>query len=350
MCAKQAQLATELDQHRRAVDVDHFDLTLRELLRMTEAAELKRAPEYQRKFRWDAIDESRFVESLFLGLPVPSLFVATNKDGTWEIVDGLQRISTLAHFCTESEPLLKELRKNDSLRLEGLEKLTTFNGLTFKELPTPVRLQFFKRGLRVTALSDKSDPEVRFDTFERLNRGGVALTAQEVRACIFRGAFCDLLGELGEDPSFRSLVKLQKVHHDDGTREELILKFFAYLDWTDKYDGQVTMFLNKYMEIEGPKFDVVAGRKLFTEVVTKLKSIQGTRPFVRSNTPVTPQNELEAVMVALGKLLRARKKVVTPPAKWLDDEVLVTHSTKGTNTRRAFEGRNNRATELLSGK
>ena len=202
--------------------------------------------------------------------------------------------------------------------------------------------------MRVTALSDKSDPEVRFDTFERLNRGGVALTAQEVRACIFRGEFCDLLAELADDPTFRSLVKLQKNHQEDGTREELILKFFAYLDWADKYDGQVTSFLNKYMEIQGPVFDIAAGRKLFGEVVTRLRSIQGTKPFVRSNTPVTPQNQLEAVMVALGKLIRSRKKIAAPPSGWLDDEVLVGYSTKGTNTRKAFEGRNNRAVELLS--
>jgi hypothetical protein len=349
MPAKDSQLTSELEKLRRAVDVDHYDLTLRELLRMTEAGELKRAPEYQRKFRWKPTEESRFIESLFLGLPIPSIFVATNADGTWEIVDGLQRISTLAHFATESPELLLELKKDSALELADLEKLTTFNGMQLKDLPTPIRLQFFKRSLRVTALSDKSDPEVRFDTFERLNRGGVALTAQEVRACIFRGPFNDLLHELADADDFRYLVKLQEAQQDDGTREELVLKFFAYLDWADRYDGQVTLFLNQYMREQQNSFDVAGGRKLFVETTRRLKSLLPDGPFLRSNYYVTPQNQFEAVMVALGKLLRGKKKTKKPAKGWLDDKALVQFSTKGTNTRSAFEGRISRALELLAG-
>jgi len=316
---------------------------------MTEAGELKRAPEYQRKFRWGQKDESRFIESLFLGLPVPSVFVATNKDGTWEIVDGLQRISTLAHFATESKELLTELSKGEPLRLTDLEKLTTFNDLTLQELPTPIRLQFFKRALRVTALSDKSDPEVRFDTFERLNRGGVALTAQEVRSCIFRGPFNDLLHELADSANFRSLVKLQDAQQDDGTREELALKFFAYLDWADKYDGQVTLFLNQYMKAYASTFDVAAGRKLFMDVTKRLRGMIPEGPFLRSAYYLTPQNQFEAVMVALGKILRAKKKTKKPPKGWRDDEIHVQYSTKGTKPRPAVQGRIGRAVELLAG-
>src|SRR5205085_6731134 len=129
---------------------------------------LARAPEYQRKFRWEVEDESKLIESLLLGLPVPSLFVATNPNGTWEVVDGLQRLSTLLHFIAEPPALLKSIDKADPLRLQGLEKVALLNGKTYADLPTPIRLALNKRSLRVTALSDKSDPKARFDMFERL--------------------------------------------------------------------------------------------------------------------------------------------------------------------------------------
>lgn len=343
-----SKLVHQLESQRRAVDVEHFDITLRELLRMIEDGELVRAPEYQRKFRWDVTAESRFVESLFLGLPIPSVFVATNKDGTWEVVDGLQRLSTLAHFATTKPSLLAEVGKSESLVLSDLEKLTELNEQRLADLPTPVQLQFFKRALRVTALSDKSDPEVRFETFQRLNRGGVVLTEQEVRSCVYRGEFNDLLHSLASSEVFRSIVKLQESREGDGTREELVLKFFAYLDWSDRFAGQVTQFLNAYMQDAASSFDVAAGRKLFTDVSRKLSDILEGAYFLRSNYSVTPQNQLEAVMVALGKLTRAKKKVSTPKKGWLDDKELVKHSTKGTNTKKALSGRIQRAVELLS--
>jgi Protein of unknown function DUF262 len=155
-------LQQELESQRQKVDVDHFDLTVRELTRMSIDGELQRAPVYQRKFRWEERTESRLIESLLLGLPVPSIFVATNPDGSWEVVDGLQRISTLIHFAAATPHMLETIGKANALKLTDLKDLKTFNGFTLEELPTPIQLAFFKRGLRVTALSDKSNPETRF--------------------------------------------------------------------------------------------------------------------------------------------------------------------------------------------
>ena len=246
-------LQAELDTQRRQIDVDNFDITLGELVRMAKDDELIRAPEYQRKFRWSSEDESYLIESLFLGLPVPSIYVASNPNGTWEVVDGLQRLSTLIHFMSDTAEVQAQLSLGAPLRLTDLRKLPSFNDLTFHSLPTPIRLQFAKRSLRVTALSDKSDPEIRFEVFERLNKGGVSLTPQEVRACIFRGPFAELLRDLAESDGFKTLVKLQQAHSNDGTREELVLKFFAYLNRGEHYDGKVKEFLNTYMRGHEPR-------------------------------------------------------------------------------------------------
>jgi len=340
-------MLAELDQQRRKVDVDNYTIVIRELLSMAERNELHRAPEYQRKFRWDEESESRLIESLLLGLPVPNLFFATNADGSWEVVDGLQRISTLIHFASESAEQLREIRKEKNLTLSGLKKLPAFNGLTFSALPTPVQLAFTKRGMGVTALSDKSDPQTRFDTFERLNRGSVELSSQEVRACIYQGPLNELLRELAEYPAFRGLVKLQRKNEDNATREELVLKFFAYLHARASFNGAVADFLNNYMEVHRADFDVDAGREQFHQVVDQLSERIGT-PLLRVNTSVTPQNELEAVLVAGAEVIGAHGDLGQPETGWLDDPALVEASTGATNTRKKLAERIERARVLLT--
>jgi hypothetical protein len=341
------KLQIQLDEQRRRVDVDNFDVTVRELVRMAAEGELDRAPEYQRKFRWTAIDESKLIESLLLGLPVPSLFVATNQNGTWEVVDGLQRLSTIIHFVAEPKVLLKSIEKPEALRLEGLEKCPLLNGLSYEDLPTPIRLAMNKRALRVTALSDKSDLKARFDMFERLNTGGVALTPQEVRACIYRGPFNDLLRELAAEPTFKKLIKLQRTKQDDGTREELVLKMFAYLNARAQFSGAVTQFLNDYMQNEGPHFDIEEGRELFADVVERVhKAARG--PFLRSGYANTPLNQVEAVLVAVAELVKSGATPKKPTWGWLNDSELIEFSTKGTNTPKMLRDRIRRAKELWS--
>src|SRR5690242_3197499 len=86
-------LGLQLEQERRAVSFDTYDLSVRQLLEMAGSKDINVAPEYQRKFVWEKKRQSEFIESVFLGIPSPSLFMATNKDATWEVVDGVQRLS-----------------------------------------------------------------------------------------------------------------------------------------------------------------------------------------------------------------------------------------------------------------
>jgi hypothetical protein len=340
-------LQTQLETQRQKVDVDHFDVTVRELVRMSAERELNRAPVYQRKFRWKEDAESRLIESLYLGLPVPSIFVAANQDGTWELIDGLQRISTLLHYVAEPREVLEQVDKDSPLQLSELRKLTSFNGILFADLPTPVQLAFFKRAIRVTVLSDKSDVDVRFDMFERLNTGGVALSAQEVRACIFRGEFSDFLRRLSEKEAFASLLKLQEANKNDGTKEELVLKFFAYVNDRNEFQGKVTDFLNAYMKAASQQFDYDAGEQLFDSVIGFLRQIIAGE-FLRPPANVTPQNQLEAVMVGIAEVLRSGNQLKAPEGDWLTDPQLVEASTGATNTRTKLNRRIDRARQLFS--
>lgn len=348
MAADARAMQRQLDSLRRKVDVDNYTITVRELLSMAAQDELHRAPTYQRKFRWDEETESRLIESILLGLPIPNLFFATNEDGSWEVVDGLQRVSTLIHFALNDEKQLKEINKDRPLALTGMRKLSDFEGLVFEDLPSPIRLAFTKRGIGVTALSDKSDPETRFDTFERLNRGAVALSQQEVRACLYEGPLNELLRDLAEDETFKRLVKLQAKDQNNATMEELVLKFFAYRYDRDSFRGSVKDFLNDWMRDHRDPDNLDELRSDFRMTVEAVFNAVGNREFLRSNTNVTPQNELEAVLVAASEVLRDNGKIGAPSGNWLDDPDLVRASTGATNTKAKLKARIDRAKELLA--
>lgn len=341
-------MQAQLEELRRRVDVDNYTITIRELLSMTENRELHRAPTYQRKFRWDEETQSRLIESLLLGLPVPNLFFATNADGTWEIVDGLQRVSTLIHFAPPNDDQLREVSSGGPLTLTGMRMLTHFEGLAYDDLPMPVRLAFTKRGMGVTALSDKSDPQTRFDTFERLNRGAVALSYQEVRACLFDGPLNELLRELAENPTLKQVVKLQKTDKSNASMEELVLKFFAYRHNRKAFAGSVRDFLNDWMEANKDTDRIDEFRDDFLRSIDAVHGALDGQPFLRSQTRVTPKNEFEGVIVAASEVFAEHGKIGKPPAGWPNDPALVDASTKGTNAPIKLNARIDRAKEILT--
>ena len=242
-------LEADLSRHRRTVDTEYFDLSLREIIRMVEEEEIRIAPEYQRQFRWGDETQSALIESFLLGLPIPSIFVATNTDATWEVVDGLQRICTVLRFMGIDAPESTRLKFSDNpLKLSGLRTLTSFEGLSYDGLPRSIKLTFDKRYIRVQVLSDKSDSDVRFELFRRLNAGAIALTGQEIRSCIYQGPLNDLISDLTEDPNYKKILKLKSSDRENGTAEEVVLKFFAYLESQEDFSGGVTDFLNNYMK------------------------------------------------------------------------------------------------------
>jgi hypothetical protein len=340
-------ITTQFESQRKKVDVDNFDVTVRELVRMVEEGEIDRAPEYQRKFRWDEVRESRLVESVLLGLPVPTIFMATNKDGTWELVDGLQRISSLVHFLGEPSKIKTTIGKDSRLLLSGLEKLSSLNGRGVDDLPEPIRLHLMKRALRVTSLSDKSDLNVRFDTFERLNTGGIALSPQEIRACVYQGALSEFLEKAALSDDLGKQVKLQRGHKEDGTLEEFVLKIFAYADRRDSFDGAVTQFLNDYARDNQSSDKVARMSSEFDATLRKFCKVH-SGPILKKSYHVTPLNLAEAVFVGALLLHRSRTKM-QPKDGWLGDIKLINFSTRGTNTKAMLIGRIDRAKELLSG-
>ena len=331
-------LQEQLDSERRLVSFDSYDLSVRQLLEMFESGEILVPPEYQRQFIWDASRESQLIESVLLGIPIPSLFMATNSDSTWEIVDGVQRLGTLAHFFGTVK-LLEKINRPQPLQIEELEKLSALNGQAYEPLAKSVQLLFATRPMRVTVLNDKSDLSVRFDLFERLNTGGISLTNQEIRNCVFRGFFNNDIKRLALDQNFLSVIRLKPSEVKNGTAEEFVLRFFAFLDRYKEFDHSVKDFLNEYMEgcsssKVSPAFEV-----LFKKTFAILKNELPTG-IVRGNRGVTPKNLYEGIAVGMalavksGKLIRKAKLL-----SLMDDEALRSFTTGATNSKKAVKGR-----------
>ena len=331
-------LELELQHQRRKVDFDTFDIVVQQLITMVEKEDIDIAPAYQRKFRWDKTRCSQLIESLFLGIPVPSLSMATNKDATWELVDGVQRINTIIQFAG-NDRLRKMLGHSEPLKLFGLEKLSEFNGLRFSDLPRSMQRQFELRPIKVVTLSDKSDKIVRFDLFERLNRGGVTLTDQEIRACVFRGQFCDFLDKLATEQNFLSVVKFNLRQKSDGTIQETILRFFAFHDLYKKFVHSVEGFLNEYMRDASIKFDYGYNEQLFRDTFLKLSSALPNGIVRQNRKGVTPLILFEGVAVGAALALEKKEKLSAEDISWIDSEELRKVTTGFTNSPQAVQKR-----------
>lgn len=343
------QLQLQLEANRRSVSFDSYDLSVRQLIEMVLLNNIDIAPEYQRHFKWNQERQSQLIESILLGIPVPSLFMATNKDSTWEVVDGLQRLTTIVNFMGTEAEIEKVNPLSGKLRLKGLEKLTAFNNYTFDELPTSLKLMFQTRPIRVTVLNDRSDFEIRYDLFERLNTGGVTLNAQEIRNCVFTGEFNDFIKICAGNEHFRSIIRAPETAENSAHYEELVLRFFAYYECADKFIHSVKEFLNNYMKDKTESFK---NRKSLASVFhNTFEYLSDNLPdgIVRSNRKgSTPIVLFEAISVGVARIIDSDTRInSTSLIAALDDQKLKGLTTGATNSRNRVLDRINYVQELI---
>lgn len=325
-----ANMLSELSDLKRKVDFNTYDISVKELISMVAEGIINIAPDYQRQFRWKNDRQSQLIESIFLGIPVPSLFMATNLDGTWELIDGVQRLSSIIHFAGTEEARGK-VQLDTHLKLSDLTKLQTFNNISFEQLPKSVQLDFQLKPLKITTLSDKSDMNVRFDLFERLNTGGIALTNQEIRSCVYRGKFNDFIKNLAAYENFHLRVRLTATQESDGTREEFVLRFFSFLYNYQNFNHSVVQFLNEYMNEATKKFDYIEGERIFKSTFDNL----GVLPAgITRNRSTTPTNLFEAVAVGAALALIQNGSFVAHNFDWISSAELRNLTTGATNSRK----------------
>lgn len=220
-----------------------------DLLRMYKEGQLDIKPDFQREIVWSPTMQTRLVDSLVKQLPIPSLCISLDyKTQKRFVIDGLQRIASTVKFL-DTEPTKEwKLSKLDDIdsRITGKTNLSIkskypdlFNKVENTVIPiTVLRCNYAK----------KSHMEYLFTIFHRLNTGGAKLSNQEIRNCIYNGVFNSLLKELVDYPNFLSLFDLDPEKKDRFAREELILRFLSFTYNRANYKGQLSRFLNEFMD------------------------------------------------------------------------------------------------------
>lgn len=230
-------LPDEIASARKEVVTEGYDMSVGEIVNLYRNQELQISPQYQRLFRWDPTRKARLIESILLGLPLPPIFVYQRLDGVWELIDGLQRVSTLLEF-------MGVLRDENGavvppLRLEGTQFLPSLADKCFDAtladgadgIGTTLQIQLKRARLRVEILRQESDPNIKFEVFQRLNTGGVNLSQQEVRNSVgymLDQSFQDWLAGLANVPAFITTIDQTETAMERQQHVELVLRYLAF--------------------------------------------------------------------------------------------------------------------------
>ncbi len=183
-------------------------------------------PEYQRNLAWSDEQKSQFIESLIVGLPIPFMFFYQTNDGRMEIVDGSQRMRAMRSFIAEK------------MRLKDLVLVPELNDFCFDDLLRERRRKLEDVTIRTIILDTETDPSTRAEMFARINRMGTIANEAEIRRGSLPGPVTRLIGELAESENFISLTPLSSKSVDQREREELVTRFFAYLNLNETAEGR----------------------------------------------------------------------------------------------------------------
>lgn len=241
-----------------------------DIFRMHQQGIIEIHPEFQRDEVWNGPAQTRFIDSLVKQLPIPSMcFAMDHKKQKWMVIDGLQRISTIVKFLQGKDWRLSKLEDIDP-------DLSSVHVSRIKDENNPLH-HFYSRvenlSIPITVLrcdfSKKKHMDYLFTIFHRLNTGGMKLTNQEIRNCIYGGELNNLLKFLDQHSKWRRLNKMKSGNTYRFSKQEIILRFFAFVDNYESYNGHLAKFLNDYMHFNrnpGQEF-IAEKRELFTRTI-----------------------------------------------------------------------------------
>jgi hypothetical protein len=219
---------------------------------MYRTSELRINPEYQRLFRWSEGKQSRFVESLILEMPIPPIFVIEEENSKYELIDGLQRISSYLHFRGFLSSPHRDIKEGDKLTLSECDIIEELNGLTVDQLPEAMVIRLKRMFIRVEVIRRESDRRLRYHMFKRLNTGGETLSEQEIRNCTIRlldEKFNSFLIELSRNDDFRQCIEyISEQQRFQLYDQELVLRFITFKNIGERYVHDVGDFMTEYME------------------------------------------------------------------------------------------------------
>ena len=236
-------------------------------------------PEFQRQYVWPKSKASALIESMLLGIPLPVFYMAELPNGKWEAVDGQQRLTSIHAFIEGRYP------DGAAARLTRLRVRKDLNGKTFKDLAFEDQESIENYSLRIVLIQKEADPDLKYEVFERLNSGSQILSDMELRNCIYRGPYNNLLRELASN---RHLLLIRGATKPDEKMKDrqYILRFFAMCRKTHlQYRYPVRKMLNEEMETFrfGPPDELARLKKLFDDAIECAYIVFGSHAFRRYN-------------------------------------------------------------------
>ena len=300
-------ISAEIQKYRQEIKSERMDMSFGEIINMYRDKEIIISPEYQRAFRWDEQRQSDFIESILLGIPFPSIFVATNPDGKWELIDGLQRVSTVLSFCNELKDEEGNPYPKNGLKLVEGSMLKGLKNITIETLPLEYKLQIKRTPCRVEIILKESEFKMRYELFKRLNTGGEGLSRQEIRNCIFRGLdsrYSEFVAELAQNETFREIVTISVSNEEKMYYEELVLRYLTLKNKGTRYSqANIQDYMDDYLESQCKEFDdsqIEKDKNLFINIMKILEKLKDENIFKLGKRYFTT-SMYDAIMLSLSE-------------------------------------------------
>jgi hypothetical protein len=233
-------LQDEIDLRSTEIHTDGYPMSIGEIMSIYESKEMDIHPEFQRFFRWSDYQKSRLIESILLGIPIPSVFVSQRNDGVWDVIDGLQRLSTIFEFAGILRG--EDGNTKEASTLLGTKYLPSLEGKKWRDDENPdnsldqLQRLFIKRAkLNIQIIKRQSDDNTKYELFQRLNTGGSPLSDQELRNCLLvmlDNTFFQWLHEMSQNVHFQNCLSMTERAKQEAYDVELCLRFFVYKNST----------------------------------------------------------------------------------------------------------------------
>lgn len=276
------KLQKEIDSARAEIRTDGYVQSIGEWISLYEKNEIYISPAFQRFFRWIPEQKSRLIESILLGIPIPPIFVAQREDNIWEVIDGLQRLSTIYEFVGILKNKGGEVQQ--PLRLTGTKYLPSLEGILWESedpskcLSMEQRVQIKRSKIGVSILLTANEGRGKYELFQRLNTGGTALSDQEVRNAIMvmlDEKFFDVVAKMAEFEPFLECVSLSDNSLKERYDMDLVTRFIVLRNSTEKdlsNIGDLNIFLNDRIVdiIESGSFDLDNEVRVFQHTFSSL--------------------------------------------------------------------------------
>ncbi|MFZ4555766.1 MAG: DUF262 domain-containing protein [Pseudanabaena sp.] len=369
-------LEQAVSDERKRLSSDRLDISFGELINLYKNKELIIRPEYQRLFRWSHKQRTALIESILLSIPIPPIFVAEDKNGVWELVDGLQRVSTFISFFGDLDTNVSEIQYDqDDNDLEDeideeTEKSTdisnkwtleegglikSLDGFNIDNLPVNLKINLKRAVCRVEILRGESSTSMKYELFKRLNSGGSKLTPQEIRNAIYRGInpkLNELLLSISQKQVFKSLTQLSRSKRNELYDQELILRFFAFYKNIDNINENTENFLNSFMEktVENDQFEYDLYESMFMQSLDLINLLGDDKVFRNERNFFVTAN-FEGILIGLAQNLEkytSNLELLKSKINELKtDESFKRYSGSSSNSRTRIRNRLKRANEIF---